>query len=184
MSELERPGWLATSEEELPPPTAADRSYRHHDAPVDRALLLAHDGLTLIRMMQKGEIPGSPMWQTADTRIAAAEDGLVVFEAAALPFTHNFGGTAHGGWTATLLDSAMGLAVMTRSPKGVLHTTIELSIRFVRAITPAVGTVRVEGRLVHAGRRMATAEGRVVDSDGRLYAHGATSCMLLDLTRS
>lgn len=159
----------------------AERAYVYDATPIDRALHKAHAGLALIGMIQAGAIPGSPMWQTAGCRIAQAFEGMVVFEAEAAAWVLNFGGSAHGGWTATLLDSAMGFAILSTLPKGRVHTTAELSIRYVRPLVPSVGALRVEARVVHAGRRMATAEGRVIDAGGRIYAHGATSCLIIDL---
>jgi len=159
----------------------AERAYAYDAAPIDRALHKAHAGLAVIAMIKAGEIPGSPMWQTAGCRIAQALQGMVALEAEAAPWALNFGGSAHGGWTATLLDSAMGLAVLSTLPKGRIHTTAELSIRYVRALVPDVGPLRIEARVIHSGRRMATAEGRVIDAAERIYAHGATTCLVLEL---
>jgi uncharacterized protein (TIGR00369 family) len=159
----------------------AERTYSFEAQSPDPALHARHTGLEIIELMLAGDVPGSAMWDTAGAKLAQASEGLVVFEARALPFTFNFGGTAHGGWTATLLDSAMGLAVMSMLPVGRIHTTTELSIRYVRPITGKLGALRVEGRCLHAGRRMATAEGRVISAaDGKLLAHGQTSCRILE----
>jgi uncharacterized protein (TIGR00369 family) len=157
----------------------AERAYGYDAAPVDRAVHRLHTGRAVIEMIRDGRLAGSPMWRTAGCTIAEIGDGLVVFTAEPAPFVLNFGGSAHGGWTATLLDSAMGFAVLSKLPAGRLHTTAELSVRYVRAIARDAGPLRVEGRVRHAGRRMATAEGSVLDAAGRLYAHGATTCLIV-----
>jgi uncharacterized protein (TIGR00369 family) len=90
-------------------------------------------------------------------------------------------GSVHGGWFATLLDSAVGCAVHTTLPAGRAYTTLELKINIVRALTDRVPLVRAEGQVVHVGRQTATAEGRLVGHDGRLYAHATTTCLIFDL---
>jgi uncharacterized protein (TIGR00369 family) len=89
-------------------------------------------------------------------------------------------GTVHGGWFATMLDTAMGCAVHSTLPAGKAYTTLELKLNLVRALTDAVPLVRAEGRLVHGGRQVATAEGRLVGPDGKLYAHASTTCLVFD----
>jgi uncharacterized protein (TIGR00369 family) len=89
-------------------------------------------------------------------------------------------GTVHGGWFATLLDSAVGCAVHSTLPAGKGYTTLELKLNLVRALTDAVPLVRAEGRVLHAGRQVATAEGRLVGPDDRLYAHATTTCLIFD----
>jgi uncharacterized protein (TIGR00369 family) len=87
----------------------------------------------------------------------------------------------HGGWHGTLLDSAMACAVQTLCEAGRAYTTLEFKIHCVRPLTDRTGPVRAEGKVVASGRRMATAEGRLVDAEGKLYSHGTTTCMLFDL---
>jgi uncharacterized protein (TIGR00369 family) len=89
-------------------------------------------------------------------------------------------GTVHGGWFATLLDSALGCAVWTQIPAGKLYTTAELSVNMVRALTPQVPRVRAIGQVIHCGRKLATAEAKLVGPDGTLYAHATTTCLVLD----
>ena len=89
-------------------------------------------------------------------------------------------GTVHGGWFATLLDSAVGCAVQTVLPAGKAYTTAELKVNIVRPLTDRVPLVRAEGRVIHSGGRMATAEGRLSGPDGRLYAHATTTCFVYD----
>jgi uncharacterized protein (TIGR00369 family) len=92
----------------------------------------------------------------------------------------NPAGTVHGGLTATLLDSCMGLAIQTMLAKGALSTTLEFKISLVRPITPDTGLIRAEGVVLNAGRRIGTAEGRVTDAKGRLLAHGTTTCLIFE----
>lgn len=90
-------------------------------------------------------------------------------------------GTIHGGWYATLLDSAMGCAVHTMMPAGRAYTTAELSVNIVKALSPKVERVRAIGQVLHAGRQLATAEAKLVGPDGTLYAHGTSTCLVFDL---
>jgi len=94
-------------------------------------------------------------------------------------FTYNPLGTVHGGWAATILDSALGCAVHTTLPAGKGYTTVDLSLSMVRAITARVARLRCEATIVHSGGSIATAEGRITDEKGTLYAHGRTTCLVL-----
>ncbi len=87
-------------------------------------------------------------------------------------------GTVHGGWFATLLDSALGCAVHSKLPAGKAYTTLELKVNLVRALTVHVPRVRAEGRVIHLGGQTATAEAKLVGPDGRLYAHATTTCLV------
>lgn len=152
---------------------------------LDPALQLRKSGLELMEMLLDGRLAMAPIAGTLAFRLVEAARGRVAFEGRPGAFLYNLHGTVHGGWAAALLDSAMGCAVLSVLPRGASHTTTELSIRYLRPMTEATGPVRAEGVVVHAGRRLATAEGRLVGiEDGRLYAHGATSCMVLPLAES
>lgn len=89
-------------------------------------------------------------------------------------------GTVHGGWFATPLDSCVACAVHSSLPAGKTYTTVELKINIVRALTDQVPLVRVEGKVIHLGRSMGTAEGRLYGHDGKLYAHASTTCFIMD----
>jgi uncharacterized protein (TIGR00369 family) len=93
-------------------------------------------------------------------------------------------GTVHGGWFATLLDSALGCAVHTMMPPGRGYTTADLSVKLVKALTPKVRRVRAIGQVVHCGRQLATAEARLVGPDGTLYAHATTACLVFEMPSS
>ena len=138
-------------------------------------------GLEFLRRMIRGELPTAPISQTLDFYLIEAEPGRAVFQGRPTHAHYNPIATVHGGYHATLLDSAMGCAVQTLCEAGRAYTTLEFKIHCVRPLTELTGPVRAEGKVISSGRRMATAEGRLVDSEGRLYSHGTTTCMLFDL---
>jgi uncharacterized protein (TIGR00369 family) len=104
-----------------------------------------------------------------------------VFQGAPGPDHLNPMGGIHGGWYATLLDSALGCAVHTLMPAGRGYTTAELGVNLVKAIGSKVQRVRAEGKVLHCGRQLATAEARLVGPDGTLYAHATTTCLVFEM---
>ena len=141
------------------------------------------DGLSGMEVFEgifAGELPHPPIGETLDFVPIHIEPGAAVFQGRPKPRHYNPLGTVHGGWFATLLDSAVGCAVHSTLPAGKAYTTLELKINIVRALTDAVPLVRAEGKLIHAGRQVATAEGRLVGPDGKLYAHASTTCLIFD----
>jgi uncharacterized protein (TIGR00369 family) len=116
-------------------------------------------------------------------RIVEAGEGHVVFAGTATEQFYNGMGVAHGGFVATLLDSALGCAINSLMPAGRSFTTLELTINYTRPLRRESGEVRCEARVLHAGNRVATAEGRVVDANGKLYAHGTTTCIIVETDR-
>ena len=92
-------------------------------------------------------------------------------------------GAIHGGYMATLLDSCMGCAVHSRLKAGQGYTTVELKVSYVRPLTKETGEVRAEGKIIHAGRQIATADGRLTDMRGRLLAHASTTCLIFTLPK-
>jgi len=143
--------------------------------------VMAIDGLALMQAMLRGELPGPPIARTLDFLLIEVERGRAVFQGRPGTAHLNPLGTVHGGWFATLLDSALGCAVHTMMPAGRGYTTAELGVNLVRAITPKVQRVRAEGQVVHCGRQLATATARLVGPDGTLYAHASTTCLVFDL---
>jgi uncharacterized protein (TIGR00369 family) len=139
-------------------------------------------GMEYFRKMASGEIPRTPMGELLDFRLVEVDEGRVVFTAQATSAHHNTTGYAHGGFAATLLDSALGCAINTLAQDGKVYTTLELKINYIRPITTDVGPLRCEARALHVGRRVGMAEGRVLDSAGKLYAHGTTTCIAIDRT--
>ena len=138
-------------------------------------------GLELMQAMLNGEVPHAAIASTLDFLLIEVAPGRTVFQGTPGAAHLNPLGTVHGGWFATLLDSALGCAVHTLMPAGRSYTTAELSVNLVKALTPKVQRVRAEGRVIHCGRQLATAEGRLVGADGTLYAHATTTCLVFDL---
>ena len=140
---------------------------------------LALSGMEYVRAIFAGDLPPPPIATLMGFRGVEAEPGRAIFEI--LPGYEHYNpiGSVHGGVALTLLDSAMGCAVHTLLDTGVGYTTLEVKANFVRPITAETGLVRCEGTVVHAGSRVATAEGRVVDNAGKLLAHGTTTCLIL-----
>ena len=143
--------------------------------------LAGKTGLQLMQGMLDGELPYAEIAQTLDFMLIEVGPGRAVFQGTPLQRHFNPMGSVHGGWFATLLDSALGCAVHTLMPPGRGYTTAELGVNMVKAITPKVQRVRAIGTVIHAGRQLATAEARLVGPDGTLYAHATTTCLVFDL---
>jgi uncharacterized protein (TIGR00369 family) len=138
-------------------------------------------GLEIISAVLSGELPYPPIAQTLDFLLIEASEGRAVFQGTPGPAHLNPLGTIHGGWYATLLDSALGCAVHTMLPVGRGYTTAELGVNLVRAIGSKAPRVRAEGKVIHCGRQLATAEARLYGPDGTLYAHATTTCLVFEL---
>ena len=141
-------------------------------------VLTSHDGLGFLKAMIEGNIPNPPISEVLGFHLIEVEYGRAVFEG--LPeFRHyNPIGSVHGGFAATLLDTALGAAIFSTMAAGETWTTLELKLNYVRAMTKDTGLVRAEGRVIHRGRTVATSEGDIKDASGRLYAHATTTCMI------
>ena len=137
-------------------------------------------GLEFFRQVQAGTLPLPAMVTLLGLRLAEVDEGRVVFTGLASEEFYNGLGVAHGGFAATMLDSALGCAINTLMPAGRRFTTLELKINYTRPLRREVGEVRCEARVVHLGRRTATSEGRIVDANGKLYAHGTTTCIVME----
>jgi len=136
-------------------------------------------GLEFVQGLADGTLPLNTMAETLRYDVAEAESGRVVVTAMPDRRHLNPAGTVHGGLAATMLDSCMGLAIHTTLDKGVGSTTLEFKISLVRPIMPETGLIRAEGVVLSCGRRVGTAEGRLTDGEGRLLAHGTTTCLIL-----
>ena len=130
--------------------------------------------------MFAGEVPGPLIGATLSFLPVEVGFGRAVFQGRPKLEHYNPIGTVHGGWISTLLDSCVGCAVHSTLPVGKAYTTAELKVNFVRAVTTKVPLVRAIGTVIHVGGRMATAEGRLVGPDGKLYAHASTTCFIFD----
>ncbi len=135
-------------------------------------------GLEYMRQLMTGEREPSGMARLMNMRLVEVEEGRAVFAVEPDERHYNGLGIAHGGLAATLLDSALGCAINTVMPAGRVFTTLEMKINYVRPMRRETGEVRCEAEVLHAGGRVATAEGRIVDASGKLYAHGTATCML------
>ena len=136
-------------------------------------------GLERLRTMIAGDLPRPPIAVLLGMRLVEVDEGRAVFEVEPGEQHYNPIGVVHGGLAATLCDSAMGCAVQTALPAGVRYTTLELKVNLVRALTVDSGVARCEGTLIHLGGRVATAEARMHDGDGKLCAHATTTCMVI-----
>ena len=137
-------------------------------------------GLEAIRQIAAGELAPPPIASVLDFEITLVEEGRVVFAITPEEWMYNPIGSVHGGVAATLLDSSLGCAIHTVLPAGARYTTTDLHVRYVRAMTADTGRVLADSRVVHAGRKLATAEGRLyAEADEKLFAHATTSCLIL-----
>ena len=149
-------------------------------APLPRDRVVRLSGMQVFEAIFKGELPAPPIGETMDFIPVHMAPGVAIFQGKPLPRHYNPLGTVHGGWFCTLLDSAMGCAVHTTLPAGKGYTTLEVKVNMVRPLTDAVELVRAEGKVLHVGRQVATAEGRLVDAAGKVYGHATTTCMLFE----
>ena len=140
-------------------------------------------GMQIMQAMLDGELPYAHIAETLDFALIAVEPGKATFQGTPQFKHYNPLGTVHGGWYATLLDSAVGCAVHTLMPAGRGYTTAELSINIVRAASQQTGPLRAIGTVIHCGKQLATAEGRIVGPDGKLYAHATTTCLVFELPK-
>jgi len=138
-------------------------------------------GLEMMQAMLRAEIPYAAIAKTLHFQLIEVGPGKAVFQGTPRAEHLNPMGGIHGGWFATLLDSALGCAVHTMMAVGRAYTTAELSVNLVKGLTPRVQRVRAEGKVIHCGRQLATAEARLVGADGTLYAHATTTCLVFEM---
>jgi len=141
----------------------------------------AMDGLSVMQALLEGRFPYPPIAETLDFFLVEVEKGKATFQGTPQTKHLNPMGTVHGGWYATLLDSAVGCAVQTALGPGQAYTTAELSVNLVRGARLDGGPLRAIGTVLHCGRQLATAEGKIVDAQGRLYAHATTTCLVFEV---
>jgi uncharacterized protein (TIGR00369 family) len=147
------------------------------------SIMASMPGIDFVRAIFSGKLPGPPIMQGIEPFDCTAEPGVVVINSVPGFRHYNPIGSVHGGYAATLLDSAMGLAVHTMLPAGAGYTTLEFKISFIRGMTRDTGPVRSEGRTLNVGRRTATAEARITDAKGRLLAHATTTCLVFEFPK-
>lgn len=155
------------------------RTVRWHDPRLLGESARGLSGLEFLKKIAAGELPPPPLAVLLNFDLVELSEGRATFAVKPAEYHYNPIGVVHGGLAATLLDSAMGCAVHSTLPPGAGYTTLEIKVNFIRAMTAETGQVRCEAKTIHVGGRTATAEGRVVDEAGRLYAHGTTTCLIL-----
>lgn len=143
--------------------------------------LAGKTGLQILEGMMSGELPHPYMNESLGFDLMEVGDGHAVFQGVPQMRYYNPMGTVHGGWYSTLLDSALGCAVQSKLPAGRAYTTAELSINIVRSASHKTGPLRAVAHVIHSGRQMATAEAKILDAQGRLYAHATTTCFVFDV---
>jgi uncharacterized protein (TIGR00369 family) len=163
----------------------AAKSLRSLSVTWDDPVQLAQAGRTLagiefLRRIRDGRLPSPPIAELLGFDLVEVELGYAVFECVPGEQHYNPIGVVHGGLAMTLLDSAMGCAVQTQMPAGGGYTTLEAKTNLVRAITTETGKLRAIGKTIHVGKRIATAEARLEDAAGKLYAHASTTCIVLN----
>ncbi len=141
--------------------------------------LAALDGLAMLRAMMNGAAAPPSIGRTLSFTLVEIDRGRAVFQGSPGPAHLNPMGSVHGGWYASILDSALGCAVHSALPAGRAYTTLELKVNMIRALSIKVQRVRAIGHTIHVGTQTATAEARLVGPDGRLYAHATTTCLIL-----
>lgn len=157
-------------------PPIADRVYGTVSAATQKEM----SGLEFVQGLANGTLPLNTIARTLGYDVTEAQTGRVVVTAEPNDSLLNPAGTVHGGFSATLLDSCMGLAVQSTLEKGMGQTTLEFKISLTRPITAETGLIRAEGIVLSRGRRIGTAEGRITDRNGRLLAHGTTTCLIFE----
>ncbi len=141
-------------------------------------------GLEFLERIVRGELPSPPIMQALDFVPVEAERGRMVYQGTPKSDYYNPIGSVHGGYIATLLDSALGCAVQTMLERGFGYTTLELKVNYVRPLSDRTGPVRAEANVVHVSRQVGVAQGRLVDAAGRMYAWASTTCLIFPMPAS
>ena len=162
-------------------PDERTRTYTWEDPLALRDRMVGHSGLEVMQLMAAGELPPPPIAQTLGFRLVEATRGHAVFECEPAEYHYNPIGIVHAGLAMTLMDSAMGLAFVTTLDEPVGWTTLDVNANFTRALTIDTGLIRCTGSIIHPGRRVATTEARIEDSQGRLCAHGTSTILVLSV---
>ena len=160
--------------------TQRTRTYSWSDPLATAEVLRDMPGLDAIRMVAAGELPPPPIAELLGMTITLVERGRVIFALEPAEWMYNPIGSVHGGVAATLLDSSLGCAIHTTLAAGQRYTTSDLQVRYIRSLSADSGRVLADSHVVHVGRKLATAEGRLYAEDGgKLFAHATTSCLIL-----
>ncbi|MGM8886530.1 PaaI family thioesterase [Psychrobacter sp. 1U2] len=145
------------------------------------AEMLSMSGQAVFDAMFAGDLPSAPIGETLDFIPIHIKNGSAIFQGQPGQQHYNPLGSVHGGWFCTILDSAVACAIHSTLPAGKGYTTLEIKVNMIRALTKDIPLVRAEANTIHVGRQTATAEGRIVGPDGKLYAHATTTCLVFDM---
>lgn len=162
-------------------PDPSDRTRIIQWADPTNALQIAQtmSGLDYLRAIASGELPPPPIAVLLNMSLVEVGPGRAVFAVQPSEYHYNPVGSVHGGLAATLCDSAMACAIHSTLPIGNAYTTVELHVNYIRPITAQTTLLRCIGQTIHVGRRIATAEARLLDASDKLYAHATTTCIIL-----
>lgn len=153
------------------------------DPMVSAAQARTMSGLEYMQALRDGSIAAPPIAALMNMELLEVEPGRVVFAVEPAEYHYNPLGIVHGGLAATLVDSAMACAIYSMAPPGIAYTTIELHLNYIRPITDQTGRIRSIGEIIHVGRRLATAQARLVDDQDKLYGHATTTCLIVELNQ-
>ncbi|MDO8438807.1 MAG: PaaI family thioesterase [Telluria sp.] len=146
-----------------------------------RDALRSRSGMEFLKGIGSGALPPAPIAELLGITPISVEPGLTVFQGSPSLAHYNPSGVVHGGYAATLLDTAVGCAIHTLLPAGKGYTTLELKVNYIRAMTDKTGPVRAEAKVVNLGGQVGIAEGRITDANGKLYAFATTTCLVFDI---
>ena len=166
---------LAASSPEV---TARTRTYSWDDQAISAAAARERDGMAFLQAIIDGSLPGAPIAHTLDFTPVSVQPGSVVFEFTPAEFHYNPIGSVHGGMISAMCDSACGCSVQSLLPAGTYHTSLDLSVKFLRPVGAGTGRLTCTGTVTHLGGRSALAEARLTGGDGKLYAFATSSCMI------
>ncbi len=161
--------------------TDRTRTYTWENPMLGAEAALTLSGLEYLQKVARRELPWPAIAQTMGMESMEIAEGRATFHATPQEWHYNPIGTVHGGFAATLLDSALGCSIHTTLAAGTAYTTLELHVNYIRAITAETGPMSCTGEVIHVGRTQATAQARLVDASGKLYAHGTTTCLIMKL---
>lgn len=154
------------------------RTFTWHDPTSIAEAGTTMSGLDFLQAMAAGTLPPPPIFAMMNMQVAEVVEGRVAFAIEPAEYHYNPIGSVHGGVAATMLDSAMACAVHSMLPARAGYTTLEIKVNYVRPMTRDTGPIRAEGTVIHLGGKVATAEGRITDATGKLYAHATTTCLI------
>jgi uncharacterized protein (TIGR00369 family) len=161
-----------------PEAAARTRSYSWDDPAIPAAVAREQDGTAFLQAILDSSLPAPPVARTLDFALVSVQPGTVAFEFTPAEFHYNPIGSVHGGVISTLCDSACGCAVQSLLPAGTYYTSLDLSVKFLRAVSSGTGPLTCTGTVTHLGGRSALAEARLTGTDGKLYAFATSSCMI------